>query len=289
MGSGGSPEHGYSSQSVSHRAIAEVLHAGAEKCPPGKSAAIRRDHYLLHLVLSGRGTLRTNGRSHELSSHDCFLLRPGQEHVYQADMEHPWEYVWLGFSGVDDELLGELYGVPRETSVFRPAFPVRMALLVRRIVTSLKSPSQLEQLYSMALGVLALGCVGDRSRNAETTTGYTDYVEEAVAYIEAEYHVLGGAAAVARYIGLDRSYFSRLFQERTGVSVSQFITETRITHAQRLLADTNMRVSAIAASVGYRSYQSFERRFTAQVGMTPTKFRTRPPDRVGAGQDPGAD
>ncbi|TVQ25661.1 MAG: AraC family transcriptional regulator [Spirochaetaceae bacterium] len=289
MRSGSLPEYAYRNSSVSHRAIAEVLHAGTEKCPPGKSAAIRRDHYLLHLVLSGKGTLRTNGHSYKISSHECFLLRPGQEHIYQADMKHPWEYVWLGFSGVDDELLGELYGVPRETSVFRPAFPVRMALLLRRILTSLQSPSQLEQLYSMALGVLALGCVGDRSGKAGTPTGYIDYVEEAVAYIEAEYHILGGAAAVARYIGLERSYFSRLFQERTGVSVSQFITETRITHAQRLLADTSLRVSAIAKSVGYRSYQSFERRFTAQVGMTPTQFRARPPDRVGAGQDPGAD
>ncbi|MFP4510569.1 MAG: helix-turn-helix transcriptional regulator [Spirochaetaceae bacterium] len=27
---------------------------------------------------------------------------------------------------------------------------------------------------------------------------------------------------MARYVGLDRSYFSRLFQERSGVSVSQF-------------------------------------------------------------------
>ncbi|MFP4510568.1 MAG: AraC family ligand binding domain-containing protein [Spirochaetaceae bacterium] len=105
-----SPEYAYSSHSVSHAAIAEVLHAGAEKCPPGKSATIRRDHYLLHLVLSGRGELRTGGKSYLLSSHDCFLLRPGQEHVYRADAEHPWEYVWPGFSGVDDEILGELYG-----------------------------------------------------------------------------------------------------------------------------------------------------------------------------------
>lgn len=281
-----SPEYGYSSHTVSHQAIAEVLHAGAEKCPPGKTAAIRRDHYLLHLVLSGRGDLRTGGRSYDLSSHDCFLLRPGQEHVYQADAEHPWEYVWLGFSGVDDDILGDVYGVPKDTSVFRPAFPARMALLMRRVLISLQSPGRLEQLYSMALGVLALGCVGERTGNSGPQP---DYVEEAVAYIEARYSTIAGAGAVARYIGLERSYFSRLFQERSGVSISQFITETRITHAQRLLSDTDMRVSDIAEAVGYRSYASFERRFSAQVGMTPSQFRLRPPDRIGAGQDPLVD
>lgn len=281
-----SPEYAYSSHVPLHGAIAEVLHAGAEKCPPGKSAAILRDHYLLHLVLSGRGVVSTDGAVHTVSSHECFLLRPGQEHMYQADTERPWEYVWLGFSGVDDETLFDVYGVPTHGCVIRPAFPARMALLMRRILTALQSPSQLEQLYSLALGVLALGCIGDRVATTATTNSYTDYVEEAVAYIEAEYPSISGAAAVARYIGLDRSYFSRLFQERTGVSVSQFITETRITHAQRLLSDTRMRVSAIAEAVGYRSYQSFERRFTAQVGMTPSGFRTRPPDRIRVGPGP---
>jgi|GEM_PF-639271 len=266
-------------------AFAEVLHAGYEKCNPKHYAAIPRDHYLLHLVLAGQGKVRVSSDVYKLRSHQCFLIRPAQDHAYQADAENPWEYIWLGFAGVTDTVLHQTYGVPPHAAAFTPASPARLEFHLRRILTALQSPNPLEQLYSQALAVLALGCLGEHHGVAANGRSQPDYVDEAVSYIESNYAKLKNVQSVADYVGLDRSYFSKLFQERTGISVGSFLAETRMSHAKRLLVDTNYKVNVIAELVGYENYQSFERRFTSLVDMSPTAFRSRPAgERVKAGR-----
>ncbi|MFP4511171.1 MAG: AraC family transcriptional regulator [Spirochaetaceae bacterium] len=257
-------------------AFAEVLHAGFEKCRPKHYTSIPRDHYLLHLVLSGSGRLRVGSEYYTLRSRECFLIRPHQDHAYQADASSPWEYLWLGFAGVTDEVLRDIYGIPENAPAFKPASPARLEFHMRRILAALGSGNPLEQLYSRALGVLALGCLGERTGVGTQGSQTPDYVEEAVSYIESQYAQLGNAQSVAEYVGLDRSYFSKIFQERTGISVARFLAETRMSHAKRLLVDTDYKIKAISTMVGYENYQSFERRFTAVVGMSPSAFRNRP-------------
>lgn len=271
-------------------AIADVLHAGLEKCRPKHYASIPRDHYLLHLVLSGSGRLRVGSEQYTIRSHECFLIRPYQDHAYQADSESPWEYLWLGFTGVTEDVLRDIYGIPENVPAFKPASPARLEFHMRRILEALGSGNPLEQIFSRALGVLALGCLGERTGAGGAQDPQSpDYVEEAVSYIESNYAQLGNAQSLAEFVGLDRSYFSKIFQERTGISVARFLAETRMSHAKRLLVDTDYKIKAIANMVGYENYQSFERRFTAVVGMSPSAFRGRPVgERVKVGTE-GAD
>ena len=159
---------------------------------------------------------------------------------------------------------------------------------MRRILNALQSDDPLEQLYAHALAVLALGCIGERVRTGADGSGRPDYVEEAVSFIESNYASIRNVQSVVDYVGLDRSYFSKLFQDRTGVSVARYLAETRMSHAKRLLVDTDYRVKSVAEMVGYDKYQSFERRFTALVGMSPSEFRNRPAgERLKAGWDYG--
>jgi len=277
-------QYAFHSGNEPHDAFAEVLHAGYEKCAPRHRAAIPRDHYLLHLVLAGEGFLKVEGVGYRVQSHQCFLIRPREEHFYQADANNPWEYLWLGFTGVTERALEEVYGIPTHAAAFAPASPTRLEFQMRRILTSLQSENPLEQLYAHALGVLALGCIGEQVALRSRGSSKPDYVEEAVSYIESNYASMKNAQSVVDYVGLDRSYFSKLFQDRTGVSVARFLAETRMSHAKRLLVDTDYKVSAVAGMVGYDKYQSFERRFTSLVGMPPTEFRRRPAgERVKAG------
>ena len=61
-------------------------------------AAIR-PHYLLHVVLHGKGEFFYQEKKYELSAGDAFLIEPMQTHYYQADKKDPWEYAWVGFDG----------------------------------------------------------------------------------------------------------------------------------------------------------------------------------------------
>ena len=60
-----------------------------------------RDHYLIHYVISGKGTYEVNNETHSLSAGDAFLVYPNTEIIYRADTKTPWEYAWVGFTGSD--------------------------------------------------------------------------------------------------------------------------------------------------------------------------------------------
>lgn len=59
-----------------------------------------RDHYLIHYVISGKGTYEVNNETHFLSAEDAFLVYPNTEIIYRADAKTPWEYAWVGLPEV---------------------------------------------------------------------------------------------------------------------------------------------------------------------------------------------
>ena len=72
-----------------------IYYCGREQCAPGHfwGPAIR-PHYLLHVVLHGKGEFFYQEKKYELSAGDAFLIEPMQTHYYQADKEDPWEYFY---------------------------------------------------------------------------------------------------------------------------------------------------------------------------------------------------
>ena len=77
-----------------------IFNCGIERCAPGQTWGPGiRDHYLIHLVLSGKGVFEVGGRTWEVSPGDLFFARPSQLIRYTADEQQPWEYSWVGFNG----------------------------------------------------------------------------------------------------------------------------------------------------------------------------------------------
>ena len=67
-----------------------VRHCGQEACRPGHSyGPAVRDHYLVHLVLSGKGIYRYADTELSLGAGDGFLILPGETHLLSGRCERP--------------------------------------------------------------------------------------------------------------------------------------------------------------------------------------------------------
>jgi len=71
------------------------------------------------------------------------------------------------------------------------------------------------------------------------------------------------------------SYLSRLFKTKLRKNYMTFVTEIRIRHAQRLLAQPNVLVSDVCSMCGYKSYKHFSKTFKSLTGLSPSDFRNR--------------
>lgn len=77
--------------------------------------------------------------------------------------------------------------------------------------------------------------------------------------------------AAAAY--LSPFHFSRLFKKLTGASPHAYLATLRAERAQRLLAETDLTITEVAARVGYSSSSHFTKAFRQATGLTPRAFR----------------
>jgi AraC-like DNA-binding protein len=82
---------------------------------------------------------------------------------------------------------------------------------------------------------------------------------------------------LARRVGMSRSGLAARFTQLVGESPLQYLARWRIARAAELLRDTDEKVAAIAARVGYESVPSFSRAFKRWQRASPAAFRRASP------------
>lgn len=69
------------------------------------------------------------------------------------------------------------------------------------------------------------------------------------------------------------SYFSRVFKDKFGVSLTEYITRRRLTHAVELLENSDLSVDEIGARSGFADKNSLYHAFARYLGTTPGEYR----------------
>ncbi|MFM2479804.1 helix-turn-helix domain-containing protein [Celerinatantimonas sp. YJH-8] len=72
---------------------------------------------------------------------------------------------------------------------------------------------------------------------------------------------------------LSQTQFKKLFKEQTKLTVTEYITKSRMEKAEALLVHTDYSIQAISEIVGYTDITAFSRRFSTYFGLAPSKFR----------------
>jgi AraC-like DNA-binding protein len=67
--------------------------------------------------------------------------------------------------------------------------------------------------------------------------------------------------------------FSRLFLRTTRTTFTHFVTEVRLSHACRLLRESDRTIADIAFASGFNNLSNFNRQFRRTYGLPPTDYR----------------
>lgn len=254
---------------------------GREVCTPGHAfGPARRSHYLFHFILEGKGSLTAademgNATVHELHAGEGFLIFPGQITTYVADLDDPWEYIWIEFDGAHVKSNLDRLG-------FSPASPVYQAQDEERCeqmvdaMRSLLDHRSASQFYLVACAYLFFDAFLGSARphrSGASSRLHSFYVDNALAYIEQNYQGDITVEDIARNAGLNRSYFGKVFRDAMGVSPQQFLIGFRIEKACELLKLSNLSVGEVGRAVGYPNQLHFSRAFKNARGLSPRAWR----------------
>ena len=88
-------------------------------------------------------------------------------------------------------------------------------------------------------------------------------------YVDAGFNV----SLLCKMLYVSDAYASRLFKKTVGVTLKNYLTETRLKAAKKLLETTDSTVKEIARRVGYNDYTHFVKEFKRLTGINATEYR----------------
>jgi AraC-like DNA-binding protein len=254
--------------------LLSVIEYGWEVHKAGSSyGPAERDYYILHFITKGKGRFVIGDKEYILKKGDCFLLPPKITTYYEADKKNPYTYYWIGFDGIEAKGLLEKTGlVIGDNYVIHPKNFNSVFEMFSNFDVSTTNNSAIPYQLVGKLYLLFSEIMSDQSSENEQKSNYVDL---AINYMNLNYAKNISIELLSRIVGVDRTYFYRLFKESTKISPKEYLSNLRIEKAKMLLCNSNMNIKEIALSVGFSNYLSFERVFKEKSGVNPTIYRKK--------------
>lgn len=254
---------------------------GWEQCAPLHSfGPFVRNHYLFHYILSGHGQLDAadqNGtiQHYPLDSGQGFLIFPGQVTTYSAREDDPWKYTWLEFDGLRIAEYMEQAGLTLNQPVYCPLTPEQGQGVGETMLYIADHPNEPALHLVGHLCLFLDGLIRTSSSRRELSGGQLRdfYIQEAVNFMERNYHRDITVEEMARVCGLNRSYFSKVFRDSMGCPPQEFLIRLRLSKAADQLKGTENSIGVIAAQCGYPNQLHFTRAFHQRYGLSPREWR----------------
>jgi len=116
------------------------------------------------------------------------------------------------------------------------------------------------------------GEVSDRCYQGGKLSG-EDIVEEVKRHIDRNYAQPISLQWISQNFYIHSNYFCRLFKEKTGVNLTDYIADVRLRQAMKLVRTTDLQIRSIAEMVGYDNPAYFSMLFRKTFGRSPVQVR----------------
>ncbi|WP_235908362.1 helix-turn-helix domain-containing protein [Roseiconus nitratireducens] len=105
------------------------------------------------------------------------------------------------------------------------------------------------------------------------TTSRLSRADQLACYIAKNYQEPLTSQIIAEAHGVHPNYAMNLFRKAFGTTMTAFIVQHRISHAQRLLVTTEDTILNVAMNSGFQSLSRFNEAFKAECGCSPRDYR----------------
>jgi AraC family transcriptional regulator of arabinose operon len=255
-----------------------LVHCGHQQCPPGYTynhKTPNENH--LHFILNGKGTLTIHQKTYHLKKDDIFLI-PKSVHIdYAADMDDPWEYIWVTFDGEMAVDYLNHAGLSANHPVASSGIPTASYLpLIKKILDSneLTFTNEIKRVGYLFDIISTLIDAQSELKGKKNRYDYSSetYVEHALQYITLNYKEIK-VSDIAKYVGINRSYLTSIFKKELNVSPQEYLINYRLGKAAKLLETSQLPIKDIAIETGYSNPLNFSKMFKNAYGVSPKIYR----------------
>lgn len=249
-----------------------------------------RECYHLHAVLSGKGTLKVNGKVFSPHFGQLFILKDNEVVEYTSDAVDPWEYCWVTFNGTRAEQLVQEIGFTDGVYCLDSSIETKefYKLILRmhekpemNYTNDLRRRGILLEFIALALDATAEVINRPVHKNTEDISLYID---KAIEFIHYNYETIT-VTDVFEFVGFSRSYFSNIFRKQVGISLQQYLIQYRMKVACKQLLESNLSINEISARVGYENQLTFSKAFHKMMNCSPSEYRKKATELADSGEE----
>jgi AraC-like DNA-binding protein len=231
----------------------------------------------MHFVRVGQVELHYNEDRVLLSRGDLFCLFPHHTYIYKVvSAEEPLQMIWFAFNGAQSPMMLSMLGLSPETPYLCNRMTAETELVLQQMIKCMKNRDDGERFAMYSLIFKLFGELMPHRDNGSRLSSMTNWVDKSIDFMKMHYAEKLSVKDVADYVGIHRSYFSKVFTETIGIPPIKYLQQLRLVRASDLLRQTALSITEIALTVGYPDLYSFTRAFKAHYSVPPKRFRDRP-------------
>lgn len=233
--------------------------------------------FILIYCVEGKGEIRVGDTLHYLMADNFFIIPPGISHAYHSDGQDPWSIYWIHFSGSKAGLFARIgcQCIPIErgkTSRISDRID-----LFSEIFRNLDRGFSIETLeyINLCLNYLLSTFTHICQFRVGKEAGENDPIALSINYMLENFNRKLRLHEIALQTGLSASYYSALFQNRTGHSPIDYFIQLKIQRACRMLDNSGLLIADVSREIGFDDQFYFSRVFRKVMGMSPVEYRKR--------------
>ncbi|GAB3321641.1 AraC family transcriptional regulator [Larkinella ripae] len=249
--------------------------------------------YELTYIVHSHGKRFVGDHVEPFDAGDLVLLGPDLPHFwrnddeyYQPDSDQQAEAIVVQFAKtLGDSLLPQLPETRSLSALLNRAryglrFGAKKTADVKTVLESLLHCEGLERLLRLLHLLEQLADDPDAvmlaSDNYElkASEAETERMKRVLDYMLAHFREEIRVDDMASVAGMAPAAFCRYFRKRTRKSFIEYLNELRISHARKLLVQSDLSISQVGLECGFNNISHFHRQFKLHNGTTPLKYQS---------------
>ncbi len=225
----------------------------------------------------GRNTL-------DVKKGDLIIFNSGAKHMLELDMDEPCLFSVLQLDYIpssgcfppigmilsENPLLKDFMTISEEYILIHHASA--LVKMCKKLVTKL-----MQNISSFYTNLLITEFLIEICRfyYGKGTSQTYEHVKNIQNYIVKEYRKISSLSDIANHVGLEKSYMQRIFSQHMGMTIWEYVTQTRLNVATMLLKETDIPIGTIDQLIGFESRQSFYMNFKRKNALSPSAYRKK--------------
>lgn len=225
-----------------------------------------QQHQGLEVVcyIRGSGVTTIGGEKYDFKANDIAIIPPNTEHDEMFFEDGLVLFCIVDYEDIDTNRLTKRL-IAEEKHTTRSVYETMNRIIIEYLAKESKYQEFIDLLLQELLVQVYRLCEQEKSEN--------DMVLQAKQYMKMMYVHPIDFNILAETLGYSYDRLRHIFKKNTGISMKRYLTNVRISRAQRLLINSDYSIERIALMCGYSSTSNFIVSFKSNVQVTPSQYR----------------